>query len=164
MKTENNLVLAMVELESIAVETISIGKSIERINTAISKIKTLGFTSIQSGLGKAAAVKGELPYVAFKKAVSSKFEGKTGRQLTEAFRDLRLSINHALESGITVVDSNPSRQKAKTEAKTTRATAIPKPFDAKKACLFICGKYTANELSALIPLLQAEILLATAKK
>ena len=151
MNNENNLVLALLAIETIAVETVSIGKSIDVINEKVSVIKSLGFTSIQSGLGSKPAETGELPYKSFKTAVSGKFKGKTGRLLTEAIRDLRASINYGLESDKVLTDSNPSRAKSDDKKeKTTRAPATPKPFDALKVADIICGKYTTKQVKALI--------------
>ena len=155
MKTENNLVLAMHAIESIAIETVSIGKSIDAINEKISTIKSLGFTSIQSGLGNKAAAAGELPYKAYKEAIAGKFEGKTGRLLTETVRDLRQSINYGLESGKVLTDSKASRAKSKdTKEKTSRAASTPKPFDAVKIADNLCGKYNEKQIKALIVELQ----------
>ena len=155
MKTENNLVLAMQAIEEIAVETVKIGKSIDIINEKISTLRTLGFTSIQSGLGNKAAAAGELPYKAYKEAVAGKFAPKTGRLLTESIRDMRASINYGLESGKVLTDSNPSRaKKDDTKEKTTRAKTTVKPFDAVKIADNLGGKYTAKQISALIVELQ----------
>ena len=164
MKTENNLVLAMVELEVIAIETVKIGRSIDVINSAIGKIKSLGFTSIQSGLGNKTPLAGELPYKCFKEAVAGKFAPKTGRLLTESIRDLRASINYGLESGKILTDSKASRNKSDdkkektTGAKTTRAASTPKPFDAKKVADNLCDKYNEKQIKALI--VELELLIA----
>ena len=151
MNNENNLVLALLAVESIAIETVSIGKSVDIINEKINTIKSLGFTSVQSGLGNKPAAAGELPYKAYKEAIKGKFEGKTGRLLTESIRDLRASINLGLETGNVLTDSNPSRAKSNDKKeKTTRAPATPKPFDAVKVADTLCGKYTAAQVKALI--------------
>ena len=151
MKTENNLVLAMQAIESIAVETVSIGRSIDAINEKINTIKTLGFTSIQSGLGNKTAIEGELPYKCFKEAIAGKFAPKTGRLLTESIRDLRASINYGLESGKVLTDSKASRAKSTdTKEKTTRAPATPKPFDAKKVADTLTCKYNTKQIKAII--------------
>ena len=154
MNTENNLVLALLAIETIAVETVSIGKSIDAINERIAVIKGLGYHSIQSGLGNKPPVAGELPYKAYKEAITGKFEGKTGRLLTEAIRDLRASINHGLESGKTITDSNPSRVKSDKKEKTSRCAVPPKPFDALKVSISLCDKYTHKQINALITELQ----------
>ena len=151
MNNENNLVLALLAIETIAVETVSIGKSIDVINEKISVIKSLGFTSIQSGLGNKPAEAGELPYKSFKTAISGKFKGKTGRLLTEAIRDLRASINYGLESDKVLTDSNPSRVKSTDKKeKTTRAPTTPKPFDAKKVADRLTCSYNAKQVKAII--------------
>lgn len=150
MNNENNLVLALLAIETIADETVLIGKSIDVINEKISVIKALGFTSIQSGLGNKPAEAGELPYKSFKTAVSGKFKGKTGRLLTEAIRDLRASINYGLESDKVLTDSNPSRVKSTDKKKQTRAASVAKPFDAKKVADNLCDKYNEKQIKALI--------------
>jgi hypothetical protein len=151
MNNENNLVLAMLAVGAIADETVLIGKSIDVINEKVDVIKSLGFTSIQSGLGNKPAEAGELPYKSFKTAISGKFKGKTGRLLTEAIRDLRASINYGLESDKVLTDSNPSRAKKDDKKESSsRAAATPKPFDAVKVADNICGKYTTKQVTLLI--------------
>ena len=160
MNNENSLVLALLAVESIAIETVSIGKSIDVINEKVSVIKSLGFTSIQSGLGNKPALSHELPYKSFKTAVSGKFEGKTGRALTESIRDLRASINYGLESDKALTDSNPSRAKAgvdKKEKSSSRAVGTKKPFDALKVSNRLCGLYNRKQIESLIGELQKVI-------
>jgi hypothetical protein len=150
-KKESILVLAMLAVGAIADETVSIGKSIDVINEKINTIKSLGFTSIQSGLGNKPAEAGELPYKSFKTAISGKFKGKTGRLLTEAIRDLRASINYGLESDKVLTDSNPSRVKSTDKKEqTTRAPTTPKPFDAKKVADTLTCKYNTKQIEAII--------------
>ena len=141
----------MLAVGAIADETVLISKSIDAINEKISTVKSLGFTSIQSGLGNKAAIAGELPYKCFKEAIKGKFAPKTGRLLTESIRDLRASINYGLESGKVLTDSKASRAKAgDKKEKTTRAASVAKPFDAEKVADNICGKYTKKQVEALI--------------
>ena len=149
-KKENTLVLAMLAVGAIAVETVSIGKSVDIINEKINTIKSLGFTSIQSGLGNKPALSHELPYKSFKTAVSGKFEGKTGRALTESIRDLRASINYGLESDKVLTDSNPSRAKNDDKKTSSRAPTTPKPFDAKKVADTLTCKYNTKQIKAII--------------
>jgi hypothetical protein len=146
---ENNLLIALSHVETIAIETVKIGKSVETINSAIIAIKGLGFIAIQTGLGKSKPNSNELPYAAYKTAVTGKFSHLSGKPLTKAIADLRQSINFGLQNGGIVTDSNASRAKtgAKTGAKTTRAA---KPFDAVKVAAALSGKYTTKQINALI--------------
>lgn len=158
LDNENHLVLAMAAIESIAGETILIVKSIDSINEKIALIKSLGFTSIQSGLGKTDAVPGELPYKSFRAACIDKFAGQTGRLLTGSIRDLRQSINYGLSTDKPITDSNYSRTKrrAKQNAKTGTAgtTSAAAVFDAVKICARLTGKYNKKQVTAIIIELQ----------
>jgi len=157
MNKENNLMLALEHIENIATETVSIGKSIYSINESIHVIKSLGFTTIQNGQTKAKPLANELPYAAFKTAITGKFIHLEGRAKTSAISDLRQSINFGLQNdGLEVKDSNASRAKTKAKAKTGAKTgaSTPKPFDAIKIADGLAGKYTGNQINALIIELQ----------
>ena len=130
---ENNLVLALQHITSIAVETISIGKSIDCINEKVKAIKGLGFTSIQSGLGKKKPIAGEMYYAAYRAAVAGKFVHLTGKPLTKAIADLRQSINFGLENGGIQTDSNASRAKTTTDSKTTTGAKTKTDSNASRA-------------------------------
>jgi len=153
---ENNLVLALNHVESIANETVKIGKSIDAIKVAINAIKLLGFIAIQNGQTKTLA-ENELPYKAFKTAVSSKFLHLEGRAKTIAISDLRQSINYGLENGTALTDSNTSRAKKsaeKTSDKKGRAPATPKAFDCSAiiAALMLgwISKYSETQIDLLV--------------
>jgi hypothetical protein len=159
MNKENNLMLALEHIENIAIETVSIGKSIYSINESIHVIKSLGFTTIQNGQTKAKPLANELPYAAFKTAITGKFIHLEGRAKTSAISDLRQSINFGLQNdGLEVKDSNASRAKTKAKAKTSdkkeRGASTPKEFNAVKIADDLAGKYTGNQINALIIELQ----------